>query len=146
MSLKETLDSILEKKAESRVEPLDCDPRIRAGVEGAVRNAKEAIPALEREYKAEVLKTAVIIAVCGKGAAKFAQISKDVFKTVAIDFHYVVDEVAAAISARGGNDEYNTQEHWLLLNELQRVRHDYEIASILPPEVNYQTDNVYHQS
>ena len=143
MSLKEIITQLVEKQAESRVDPSECDPRVRSGAEGLVRAAKVAVEQLELQYKTEVIKAVVVIAVHGPGAEQFAKISQSAFKALTVDFHYILDNLAQAVKSHGGQSEYNSQEHWLLVSELMRVRQDYEIASIQPPVVNYQKDGVY---
>ena len=142
MALKDILDKLTEKQAESRVDPLDCDRRVRSFVEGQVRSANEEIPKLELEYKEAAVKHAVIIAVHGSGAEKFGQVSRDTLHTLSIDFYAVAQEIADSVLNRGGSREYNTQEHWLLLNELLNIKSEYGIIQMQPPVIDYQKDGV----
>jgi hypothetical protein len=145
MKLKELMDQIKDKRAEASVDPSECDPRVRAGAEGLVRAAKEVVVRLEREYQEEVIKSAVIIAVSGKGSEKFARTSKDAFHTLSVDYQGITNRLVDSIRKRGGQEEYNNQEHWMLMAELNQIKLEYGIVQIPAPTINHYTDNVFYQ-
>lgn len=143
-SLKSLIAKIEEKRAEAAVSPEDADPRIRAGVEAMVRQAKQAVGELEKEYKEAVMANIVIVAVEGRSASEFANIASVAFDTPVLDYGLSANRIKNNIRERSPRLEFNTQEFFMVLDELNKIKLDYEMLTLPVPKVNPAVDQVYN--
>lgn len=141
MTIKDLIGTYKEKLAESKISASDVDPRIRAGTEAIVRNAVRDLPEVTRQYKDEVMKHAILIAVNGKESKEFASIAKHKFKTVTVDYYQVLNQMADSMHKRGVRDEFNNQEYYMALDEFNKIKMEYDILQLPAPRQN--TDMVY---
>lgn len=144
MTLKEILNTIKEKKAEANIDLDAVEPKFRGGVEGTIRAAKVSVDQLTEQYKQEVTKHLVLVAVNGPGAEQFANLAKS-FKTLAIDFRGLAKSLAQRIRERNGQLVYTQHEHYLLLAELASVKAKYGIASLPAPSYSFN-DGAFGQT
>jgi hypothetical protein len=142
-NLKELLQTLSEKEAEAAIEPTQTDPRVRAGVEALVRNAKAELGKLQTGYKDAVMSNVVIIGVTGKSAKEFADAAEKV-GSLAVDFDQIVDRLATNVVARGSGDIYTSHAHFMLLDELSKVRLEYDIVQLPTPMINAYSDGIYN--
>lgn len=143
MSLKETLTSLRERKAESQLNPLESDPRVRSGVESIARNAKIAVSELIEEYARKVEGLILLINVTGPGAKKFAQYAHDKMKVLAFDHADIVQILADRIRSRGGSETFTSTEGHLLLSEVLELRVAATISHLPPLLVNETNPTPY---
>jgi len=136
MSLKETLQQLKERRAESLLDPNESDPKVRAGVESIARNAKAALPKLAQEYAAKVEQVLLLINVTGPGAKKFAQYARDKMKVLAYDHTSIVHTLADRVRSRGGSETFGSSEGHLLLSELLNIKTAYMISNLPPLRLN----------
>lgn len=130
MDLKTIYDSLQVSKELAVLEPSMIEHRLRAGMEGKIRQARADVTSQEQLYKNTAVKNAVIIAVNGPFGHSFADISEKKFKTVAIDFLHVVDEMAESILQRGGKNTYSSTEHFMAMDELNKIKMKYNISHL----------------
>lgn len=129
-----SIETIHEKlKLARKLSDLDIgllDTRVRAGMEGKIRAAQSDLVTLEADYKKTVVDNSVIIALQGKFGENFAEIARDKFKVVAIDFLKIVDIVGDSMISRGCGERYGSREHLMVMDELNMVKINYGIASL----------------
>jgi len=141
-NLKEVLTELRDKEAEAAIEPTEVDPRVRAGVEANIRNAKSDVDRLSREYKDSVMSNVVIIGVKGRSAAEFAK-SAEKAGAIAVDFHLINDLLVSNLKARAVGEEYSSDAHFKLLDELSKIRITYDIVQLPNPMINAYSDGIY---
>jgi hypothetical protein len=142
--LKDILKRLSDKEAEAAINPEDVDPRVRAGVEAIVRNAKVDLVAIEKEYKEAVMNNVVLIGVYGDYSKEFVNIAEGM-GALAVNFTEIVETLSNnLLSAQLGN-VYTSNVHFALLGELSRIRLKYDIVSLPTPIINNYNDNVYDQ-
>jgi hypothetical protein len=144
MTLKELISQIEDKRAEAALSVEDSDPRVRAGVEATIRNAVRALEQLETDYKDAVIPSAVLIAVEGNGSKEFADTARIAFDTPAVDYEGVTNRIIKSVKERSGRSEFNTQEFFMVLDELNKIKLEYGILSLPTPRVNAGVDKVYN--
>jgi len=145
MSLRSIIDQITEKRAEASIVVEELDPRVQSGAGGLIRQAKIALEALELQYREEVLKHVVIIAVSGNGSAEFANISKYALKTVTVDYKLVNTRLLETLRRRHSQPEYGSHENLIVLAEMPSIRSEFGILQLAPPRINNAVDNIYGQ-
>lgn len=140
--LKELLDTYQEKEAESKILPEDVDPKVRAGVEALVRNATAALPQLADYYRDAVIAYTVVIGITGKTAKEFAQAAESL-GAIALDFNQVVDRIVKNVKGRAVGDIYNSDAHFKVIDELSKLRLEYNMVQLPTPRVNAYNDGIY---
>jgi predicted metal-dependent peptidase len=143
--LKELIDAYKDKFAESKIEPADADPKVRAGVEAIVRNATRDLPDLTDRYMNEVVKHAVIVAVKGTNGEEFGTIAKYRFKMISIDYHLALNRMIKSMRKRGVRPDYYNEEYSMTLDEIQQIKLEYNILQLPAPKINHTTDQVYNR-
>lgn len=146
MSLKERISQIEEKRAEAALSVEDSDPRVRAGVEATIRNAIQTLEQLETDYKDAVIPMAALIAIEGDGSKEFANTARIAFDTPTVDYEGVTNRIIDNVRTRSGRNEFTTQEFFLVLDELNKIKLEYGILSLPVPRVNAGSDRVYNCS
>ena len=126
MELKELYDRFQTLNELAKMDPNLIEQRVRAGFEGKIRNAQTEVHKVESDYKKKVVEDCVIIAVGGKFGDQFADISKE-FNTLPVDFLKTVDMMGDSILKRGGKDSYSTNEHFMAMDELNKIKQNYKI-------------------
>lgn len=139
--LKELIDLIKEQKALLALSPEDIDPRVRSTFEGQLRNSKEKLTELEDQYKNEVMGSTVIITLTGSGAENFAELAKEA--AISLDYKLLLSDLVSALKGRNAPEPYDSNTHFLLLDELQKVRIKYNMLRLPTPNVNGYNDGVY---
>lgn len=142
-SLKEVLQRLTDVEADSKLEPTECDPRVRAGIEAKVRNAKQDLDRVSKEYKDALMNNVVVIGVTGKTAGDFAT-SAEKAGAIIVDFNFIVDDMADKLSRRAVGDLYTSDAHFKLLDELSKVRIEYDMVQLPTPQVNAYSDGIYN--
>lgn len=130
MSIKEIYQEITKQAELSSMKLTSCPPAIRNGMEAKIRGATQKLSTLQDVYRNEVVKSAVIISVNGEYAEQFAAIAKEHFNTLSFDFMSVVDRISSNVIKRGGRDGYGSQEHWMVMDELNQIKNQYKIISL----------------
>ena len=143
-TLKEILEKLKDKRAEAAIDAEGLNPKVRSMGEGIIRNAKREIVELEKQYKKEVSKHALIIGVTGPGASKFAEIAKEDFKTLSVDYMGSVKYLTASIEKRGGRKTYGSQEHFMLMTELNQIKVKSDMVKLPQPQIGPH-DGVWEQ-
>jgi hypothetical protein len=143
MSIKDIVAQLKEKQAESRIIPEESDPRVRAGVEAIVRNAKSELTRLESQYRTEVMGHVVVIAVNGPDSKDFAEIASKKMKTLAVDFRGVLSHLLTNLRARSASARYGQNEHFLLLDEFNRLKLTLGVAQLPAPKISHYSDGIY---
>jgi hypothetical protein len=141
--LAEILKEIEDKRAESRIIPEDSDPRVRAGVEALVRNAKAEVAGLEAKYKDAVMQSVVLIGLQGPNEKDFADIAQEKFKAMAIDFKLLKANLLSTLASRNAGATYNTNVHFMVLDELTRIRTKYDVVRLPTPMISGYNDGIY---
>jgi hypothetical protein len=140
--LKELVDQYTDKAAEAAVIPEETDPRVRAGVEALVRNAKQELPLIQRKYSEAVMSNIVLIAVSGANSEKFAQ-EAEKLGAVSVDFLSVYKKIAERLAQRAVGPTYTTDAHFKLLDELSKIRLEYDVVRLPNPMINAYSDGIY---
>lgn len=140
-TLKDLLNSIKEQKALLEVNPEDVDPRIRNTFEGSLRNAKEDLLKLEDQYKNLVMQSTVVIVVKGKEAKVFADIAREA--AIALDYKFLLRELVSALQTRNAPDPYESNTHFMLIDELNKIKLKYNMVRLPTPMINGYNDGVY---
>lgn len=130
MSIKEIYDDITKQTQLASVKLDGCPPAIRNGMESKIRGATQRLAGLQDQYRREVIKNAVIIVVDGEFGQQFAEISAANHSTLSFDYMAVVDRISKNVINRGGRNGYGTQEHWMVMDELNQVKRDYNIVTL----------------
>jgi hypothetical protein len=133
---KSIIAEIRQKRVEAAIDLGSVDIRLRAGAEGTKRAAELALSALQATYLDGIIGNALIIAVNGPGAAKFAEIAES-FKYTTVNYMKAADDVYANVIKRGGRDIYATNEHWMVMDELNRLKLENKIVSLPPIQANF---------
>lgn len=139
--LKNIMDQIKEEQAMLAINPEDVDPRVRNTFEGQLRNSKEKLAQLEESYKNAVMEHTVIITVKGSEANHFASLAKEA--AVSLNYKLILENLVSALEARNAPVPYDSNTHFMLLDELAKVRIKYNIARLPNPLVNGYNDGVY---
>lgn len=142
--LKDILKKLSDKEAEAAINPEDVDPRVRAGVEAIVRNAKVDLVTIQKEYKEAVMDNVVLIAINGDYSKQFAEIAESM-GALTINFNEVNENLVKSLESAQLGDVYTSNMHFALLGELSRIRLKYDIVTLPTPMVNNYNDNVYDQ-
>jgi hypothetical protein len=140
---KALLTQLEEKRAESRIIVEDVDPRVRAGVEAIVRNANSDIRLIEAKYKESVMNTVVLIGVNGAFGKEFAELAQSKFNTLAVDFSLVKENILKTLAAKNAGATYTTNVHFMVLDELSRVRTAYDVVRLPNPQISGYNDGIY---
>jgi hypothetical protein len=138
MTVKEILNQLLEKRAESNINLNNIPPTYRLGAEGNVRAAKEAADMLKKQYFEEVSKTAFIIAVLGKDSETFAKLAEENFGMVALDNEEMHNRLLQALRSKLARDTYTQYEHSTLLSEILNLKSELNILTLSLPNLNTQ--------
>lgn len=139
--LKEMLDLIKEQKAVLAINPEDVDPRIRNTFEGELRNAKEKLEGLEDAYKNLVIGNTVIITIKGSEAENFASFAKEA--AVALDYKMLISDLVNSLKNRRAPEPYDSNTHFMLVDELNKIKIKYNMVRLPTPMVNGYNDGVY---
>jgi hypothetical protein len=140
--LKELVDQYTDKAAEANIIPEETDPRVRAGVEALVRNAKQELPIIQRKYAEAVLGNVVLIAVSGTNSEKFAK-EAEKLGAISVDFLSVYKKISERLSGRAVGPTYTTDVHFKLLDELSKIRLEYDVVRLPNPMINAYSDGIY---
>lgn len=141
MELLELVNKIKDKTAESKVDVSAIDPRVQATADGMVRSAKEELVKLSAAYRSEVVKNLLVQAASGPNSVKFAEFAAK-GKLLCIDYHAVIDRIVNNMKVRNARDEFDSQEYWLLTDEIVKIRHELGITS-MPMPTNNRIGTVY---
>lgn len=141
--LVELLKNIEEKRAETKIIAEDADPRVRAGVEAIVRNAQGELSMLETKYKDAVMQSVVLIGLQGSTAEDFAVVAQEKFHAMAIDFRFLKSSLLNTLKSRNAGETYTSNVHFMLLDELSRVRTKYDIVRLPTPLISGYNDGIY---
>lgn len=141
-TLREILDRLSDKEAEAALNPEDASPKVRAGVEALARNAKVDVERIAKEYKDAVMGSVVIIGVKGATAQEFATAAEKA-GSIAINFTAVNDRLVKALKARGVGELYTSTAHFMLIDELSKLRLEYDMVQLPTPQVNAYSDGIY---
>lgn len=136
-NLKEIYAELKKKEELSQIDPNRIEMRIRAGMEGQIRAAQSEIPALKNQYKEQVLRNSVVMAVSGQYGSDFAAIAEKDFGTISVDFLEIVDEISDSILKRGYKDVYNTNSHHYAMDELNKIKMNYLISQLPVFQANF---------
>lgn len=133
--LKAILDELRDARATAKIVLEDVDPRVRAGVEGQVRQSQVRIKQIEDKYRNESVRTMYVVGLTGEHSADLA--TKMGNKVLCLDnrliSNIITDRINARQSARAVHaNSFGGQEMNMLLDELNRIRVEYEIAAIPP--------------
>jgi len=140
--LKDALNAIADKEAESKVNPGDADPRTRNGVEAMVRNAKKDLDKLYRNYKALVMNHVVIIGVKGETAEEFA-LAAEKLGSISVDFNLVKNRLVGFLKKAGVGQTYSSTANFRLMAELHKIKTEYEMKELPTPKINGYSDGIY---
>lgn len=143
--LKELLDEVADKEATTKIEPARVQASIRAGTEAMVRNATADLPKVKDLYMNEVMNHVIIIAVNGPGQDEFANIAKYKYDTRTVDYKLVQKTLTDRIKARNASNKYTNQEHFLLLDELTKIKTEYQMVQLPPPRNNGYMEGAYNK-
>lgn len=143
--LKELVKEIKEQKAILAVNPGDIDPQVRATFEGSQRNAGDVLKKLEDQYRNEITNHVVAVSIVGEFAADFA-VKAAALGVVAINYQQVVDDIESNLKDRNAGVEYDSNTHFMLLDELSKIRIKHEMVRLPNPTVNGYNDGVYGSS
>lgn len=139
--LKELIDQIKDKRAMLAVDSGKVDPRVRGTFEGQQRAAEADLKLLEEQYKNEVMGHVVLIELKGEGAEEFAKVAKQA--AISIDYNQVVEDLTAALKSRLAPEPYDSNTHFALLEELQKLKIKENILRLPMPVINAYNDEVY---
>jgi hypothetical protein len=142
--LKELLDTINDLRVTAKVDPGLNPASTRTAVEAMIRNAKNDLPKAEDAYKEAVMNHVIIIGVNGPGQNEFANIAKYKFGTITADYNQVKDRIITNIKKRNATNKYTNQEHFLLLDELTKIKTDYNMRTLTPPSNNGYMEGAYN--
>lgn len=137
MDTKTLIDEINQKRLEASIDLESVDIRLRLGAEGRKRSAAAELSALEARYMDGILENVLIIAVNGPGAAQFAEIAEKKFRFTTINYMLAADETYQNVLSRGGKDTYSSNEHWMVMDELNRIKINNRIVSLPPLQANF---------
>jgi len=143
MRIKNLLDQLRDKRAEASILPEEAEPRVRAGVEAIVRNAKQAVESLSDEYKNAVMAHVVLIAVRGPNSKEFADLAEAKMKTLAVDFTAIQTKLISNLVTRNASKTYGQNEHFLVLDEFNRLRIEQKFLSLPAPKIERYNDGIY---
>ncbi|NBP13514.1 hypothetical protein EBU95_03830 [bacterium] len=138
MTVKEILNQLLEKRAESNINLNNIPPSYRLGAEGNVRAAKDAVERLKKQYVEEVSKTAFIVAVLGENSKEFAKLAEENFGMISLNHEEMFDRLQTALKAKLARDTYTQYEHSTLLSEILNLKAELGIVSLPLPTLNTQ--------
>jgi hypothetical protein len=141
--LKELYTKILDVIADTEIDASATDPRVRAGVEAKVRNAKQDLERVKREYKDALIGHVVVIGVNGSSATEFAA-SAEKAGAIAVDFNFIVDKTAENLSKRAIGSEFTSEALFKLIDELSKVRLEYDMIQLPTPRVDAYADGIYN--
>lgn len=142
--LKELFAKIVDTEATAAIDPTGVDPRVRAGVEANVRNAKQDLEKVNREYMDALMNNVVIIGVTGETSAEFAA-SAEKAGAISVDFDLVINRLAENLSKRAVGTEYSSDAHFKLIDELSKLRLEYDMVRLPNPQINGYNDGIYGQ-
>lgn len=142
--LKELLDQIDDKTAESKVDPGAAPFATRHGTEALVRNAKQALPQLESLYKEEVMANVFLVGVSGPNQEAFAKLAETGFGTRTLDYNLVLNKLTERIQARHQIGTYTPQEGFVLIDELVRLKKEYNMTQIPMPRNNGYSEGAFN--
>lgn len=142
-NLKELFNKILDVEADAAIDPTACDPRVRAGVEAKVRNAKADLTKVQDEYKDAIIGSVVLIAVTGSTAKEFADTAEKL-GAISVDFDLIVNKLADNLSKRAVGNEFTSDGLFKLVDELSKVRIEYNIVRLPNPVVNAYSDGIFN--
>lgn len=134
MSLNELLSKLKEKQAEASINLEEVEPRMKTGVDGIIRAAQRDIKELKDKYQDAARATSTIIAVTGPGAKLFADIAKDKFKTLTVNYSLIIERLTEKLKARGAREPFGGQEFFMLNDEMAKLRVDYNLLNVRPPQ------------
>jgi len=140
MDAKTKIEEIKEKRIDALTNLKTIDPRLRVGAEGRKRSAEEEVRTLEREYKDKIIENVAIVALKGLGAADFAEMAKNEYNYVTINFMEAADQVYQNVLKRGGKDTFSSNEYWMIVDELNRIKSSYGIVRL--PQMQATFDDI----
>jgi uncharacterized protein YsxB (DUF464 family) len=143
MRLKEILGNLAKAKDNAKIDPASADPRVAAGVEAMARNAINEIEQLTQEYKNEVIKHVVLVALNGEKSQEFAEKAKELTNALIVDFEQVKKDISNNLKTRQASPIFNNTTYYLLLDELNKIKVKNQILSIPTPILNLNDANYY---
>lgn len=142
MSLEQILEQIDSAKATMALVDQEIDPRVRAGVEANARNAAEEIGKLEQQYQNAVMSNLMVFTVSGKYSKEFAATAANL-GLLSVNYEGVVEKLAERLEARNAPVPFDSNTNFMLLDELAKLRIEYNILQLPTPTANMATDCVY---
>jgi hypothetical protein len=140
--LKEILSQLQDKEAEANLQPEDVNPNVRAGVEALVRNAKQSIEGIARQYREAVMANVVIIGVKGKTAKEYAEVAKKL-GSLAVDYNLIQDRLTNNLRLRAVGEYFTSDANFKLIDELAKIRLEYDMTQLPTPVINAYNDGIY---
>ena len=142
MSLKELLTKVQEKRAESRIDISTLAPGVQSTAEGLRNNAIADTARLEDEYKTLAAKKCAIVAVNGAKAKEFADLAA---KTgwATFDYKALIERLAQSVIKRAGRDDFSSQEFWMLVDELNKLKLEYKLLSLPMPKIDHSKKTIF---
>lgn len=142
--LKEILNKVKDAEATIALDAEDVDPRVRAGVEANIQNAKVDIGILEKQYMDAVMKHVLVFNVSGPFAKDFAS-KAEAAGLLHHDYNEVIEILIERLQARNAPTPYDTNTHFMLIDELSKLRREYSMLTLPTPMVNAGVDAVYNE-
>ena len=144
-TLKEIIEDVNQCEMDMTIDPGEADYRVRAGVEAQIRNASSKLPSLKNEYREAIAGHVLLIGVHGKGAKEFANIAKYSFKTATADVNYSTTRIKDSFRERGARREFQSQEMFMLYDELNKMKVEFNILSLPQPNANFGSVQMFGQ-
>lgn len=85
----------------------------------------------------------VIIGVNGKTSEAFAKAAEKA-GAIAVDFNMIIDRLANNLSKRATGPEYTSDSHFKLIDELAKIRIEFDMVQLPNPQVNAYNDGIYN--
>lgn len=138
-TLQEIITKIKQKEKEADMDVAAAPYAVRAGTESLVRNAKEELVLLKKQYRDSVMKSSMVISVSGPGSEEFGAVARKNFKMLAFDSDDLAKYLEDKLRARGVREDFGSNENHFLMTELVELRTTLELSQLPPlnPESGY---------
>lgn len=136
---KELLEELKELQAESNVDLGAVDPKIRAGIEGRMNEARDKLPEVKKQYYKAVASNSVLIGVHGDSNKinEFSKIAVEKFGTLSVNFKQTQAKVLEDIKSRAaGTDGFQSTEYYILISKVRDLANEIGAIGINVPELD----------
>lgn len=129
-SAQELLQALNETSKMANQDVFSFPLNIRDGMDGVIRQAKEKLVTLKKQYAEVVGKNLVIIPVVGEKSEEFAKLASSNFGVFSMNYYSPADETTERLLARRMDSVYVQSSYSASLDDIYLIKNRYNISKL----------------